>query len=882
MRSFLANLEIQFASFAIGFVAGMMFLWLFQRFRPTLDRLWQVIRNRLSRVRVGISLPIEKRYRMDAYRLFSGEHLAASLFSMQELAIKSRLIAPPPPVIPGEALPPEAITDVAVPYLPDVPLVGGQFQVKTLMISEAMSRGGNLLLFGPPGSGRTFALCHLACQVALKDPEVGALTELVPVYVHAGSLDLTRTDQPLDALYQALAYKVSIMAEAGLLDFFKKSLTSSRMLVLVDGLDELPISDRPELIKLLENLQKEFPRNRYIVSTSPEDLSAQTPLRLFPFGIAGWTADDKQTFLKNWGELWQEHIPAQSWARGVPKVFDPVILNSWLYQDTQFSSPFDITLKAWAAYAGDSRGYSEASAIEAYLYRMSAGIINGRPAMENLAVQSILNATPFLDRRTAAGYIARFEQEVDESLIEEDDPFLNEDIDSLLDDAAALPTSVSSEDLIDDDLDALLDELDDLDLDESVLEPVAAGSDEETSGRPRGRTLLPQLTEARLLVEYPDGRFGFIHPIFEGFLAGANLNTQESLQTLDAQDDWIGKRLAQQFLPYYQTDMTPFLGRAINAAKEQTLQSSLVESSAWLRHVSGLPAWRTGFMRSLAASLQDETLPMALRTRILANLVLSRVGGINKLLQQMLKSPKHSVRWLAVLGCGLTHDQSMLDDLALQLYGNLPLVSQAACLALATFGSTRALELLTQALLDANDHVRRAAAEALAMHPEEGHPVLKEGAELDDVNVRRAVVFGLARIKEPWAEEMLRQLQTGDEQWVVRNAAIQINEDMKLDAISIPKPMAPLHETPWLVSFASEKGMGISPGQAAWDMLANALKEGDEETQMAAMYIFRLKPQEAEPVMDTLVKLMTEKQDEVREAAYLTLWQLDANQVDFL
>ena len=51
---------------------------------------------------------------------------------------------------------------------------------------------------------------------------------------------------------------------------------------------------------------------------------------------------------------------------------------------------------------------------------------------------------------------------------------------------------------------------------------------------------------------------------------------------------------------------------------------------------------------------------------------------------------------------------------------------------------------------------------------------------------------------------------------------------------------------------------------------------------MAAMYIFRLKPQEAEPVINTLVKLMTERQDEVREAAYLTLWQLDANRLDLL
>ncbi|MBN2045431.1 MAG: HEAT repeat domain-containing protein [Anaerolineales bacterium] len=884
MRSFLANLEIQFASFIIGFAAGVMVFWLFQRFQPALSRLWQRIRDRFSSVRVGLSLPIDKRYRMDAYRVFSEEHLASPLFTMQEVAISPKLIAPPPPVIPGEALPPEAITDIAVPYLPDMPTVGGQFHVKTLTIPEAMSKGGNLLLFGPPGSGRTFALCYLACQIALKDPAAGDLVELSPLYVHAGSLDLTKASRPLDVLYQALANKVSIMAEAGLRDYFRKNLSNARMLILVDGFDELPPEDRPLLLSLLKNLQEEYPGNRYIVSSSAEDLSAQLPLQLFPFGLAGWTDHEKLSFLRTWGRLWEEHIPTQGWASGLPRVFDPVVLNAWLYHDSRYSSPFDITLKAWAAYAGDSRGRSETAAIDAYIYRMSAGIMNARPALENLAAQSILSAKPFLKRRTAAGYIVRFEEVVDESLIDDNDPFFDQDVEELLEEAASLPTSVSSEDLLDDDLDALLDELDQTAPGSTASEEAepTEGSGED-AGRPRGRALLPQLTDARLLVEYPDGRFGFIHPIFAGFLAGANLTSQESLQALDAQQEWIGKRVTQQFLPYYQAEMTTLISRAMNAAKQQPLQSSLVEASAWLRHVSGSPAWRTGFMRSLAASLQDENLPMALRSRILANLVFSGAAGVNKLLQQMLKSSKSSVRWLGVLGCGLTRDQSALDDLVQLLYQSpSPLVSQAACLALATFGSDRALELLTQALLDADDHVRRAAAEALALHPLEGHPVLREGAELEDVNVRRAVVFGLARVKERWAEEMLLQLQTGDDQWVVRNAAIQIIEDMKLDAISIPQELPPLHDTPWLVSYASKKGMGLSPGQGAWDMLLDALKAGDEETKLAAMYVYRRKPNEAEPAAKPLLTLMSEDQSEVREAAYLTLWQLHANQVDFL
>ena len=103
-----------------------------------------------------------------------------------------------------------------------------------------------------------------------------------------------------------------------------------------------------------------------------------------------------------------------------------------------------------------------------------------------------------------------------------------------------------------------------------------------------------------------------------------------------------------------------------------------------------------------------------------------------------------------------------------------------------------------------------------------------------------------------------------------------------VDAISIPKVMPPLHETPWLIAYAGEKGMGLSPGQSAWDMLGDALAQGGEETKLAAMYIFRIKPDEADPVVETLISLMNERQDEVSEAAYQTLWQLNSNSLGII
>ena len=70
--------------------------------------------------------------------------------------------------------------------------------------------------------------------------------------------------------------------------------------------------------------------------------------------------------------------------------------------------------------------------------------------------------------------------------------------------------------------------------------------------------------------------------------------------------------------------------------------------------------------------------------------------------------------------------------------------------------------------------------------------------------------------------------------------------------------------------------MGVSPGQAGWDLLAAVLKEGNEEQRMAAMQIYQRKPGEAIPVISTLLEIHSGPEGEIREAAYNTLWNLQA------
>jgi HEAT repeat protein len=196
-------------------------------------------------------------------------------------------------------------------------------------------------------------------------------------------------------------------------------------------------------------------------------------------------------------------------------------------------------------------------------------------------------------------------------------------------------------------------------------------------------------------------------------------------------------------------------------------------------------------------------------------------------------------------------------------------------MALAAIGTNEALELVANTLLNADEDLRRVAAESLANDPGEGHAMLKDGTTLKDILLRRAVVFGLARVNEPWADELLQKIQIEDEQWVVRNAASQVLDSRTNFNLRIPHPLKQPSESPWLIQFAGKQGVGISPGSPATDLLLAALKSDDQDIRLAALPYLKRIPTEG--VIRQLYGVMYEDNPELREATYNVLWEIGAS-----
>jgi HEAT repeat protein len=178
-------------------------------------------------------------------------------------------------------------------------------------------------------------------------------------------------------------------------------------------------------------------------------------------------------------------------------------------------------------------------------------------------------------------------------------------------------------------------------------------------------------------------------------------------------------------------------------------------------------------------------------------------------------------------------------------------------------------------LLQGAEEVRRAAAESLATNPEEGHLALTEGSTMEDLLVRRAVVYGLIRIKQPWAIQILEKMEIEDSQWIVRTAASQALEEVRKPDIHIPKGRPPLHQVPWLIVYASKLGIGVAPGKPAVDLLMMVLKNGDTEQRLAAMEYLMRNPTEA--AIQPLYDLLYSAEGNLREAVYNTLQNFAAS-----
>jgi HEAT repeat protein len=796
MLSTLNNFHFDLISFWIGFISALIVWWIISKGRSYWPEIIAPIKKQIEISARKATAGIKERLNQETLRRAQGMHLAAPLFSLDEVFISPRLISPLPQINPNDPYPYEDVIHPILPYLPDWPELAGQLNGPTLGIVQALQGDANIAIIGQPGSGKTVALASLATQLARADSRLGKLADFVPVFLHVSDLDYSEQSitNSFEAIIAAEQGYLSPMIASQASTFLRRSAQDGQIFLLLDGADELSCDQMKSLTTFITALLTQRPRLRLLLAASPDYLDGLISLGVVPLALCSWDEAVTNRFLERWGALWTEFIePGKSLSVNPPTI-SPILIENWISGQTTYISPMELTLKIWAAYACDAFGPKSTDSMDSYFRRLisDAKVL---PFLEKIVLEMLTTQQSTLSIHQA--------------------------------------------------------------------EIILAESNFNTGS----------LVGSGILTRRSNG-VAFLHPALMGYLAGQVMNDPQQLVELTKQPVWIGKVLGLHYAALSK-DLSLVVNALLENDHEDPLNRNLFMISRWLPDIPPNTPWRSQIMRQLVNIIKRESAPLSLRARGLAAILTSKDASAVVLFRQLLISNFPAVRLLAALGCGALRDIKSVNDLVGCLTDPEQSVRQAAGLALISLDTLGTLDAIKLAITRGDENLGRLTALTLAERLPIRQMVLNSWSQDENLLIRRASVYGLEMIGEQWAEEMLEKMSIEEGEWIVRNAAGQSLENRrKPEQPHIPRTLPDPHNVPWLISYASRQGIGISPAKPVTPILVSALNNGSLAEQQAALDYLSMVPDPDPGSILSIYRLAYHGQGFICDIAFYALWRM--------
>ena len=795
--------------------------------RERIGSLRRTVEKQASTARERLTRGAEATYREAVIDLANGLHIAVHLVRLEQVAVLPYFYTLPKPFDPLEGENPEYDRPHhLLPLIPDWPEAIAPYYIPAIPLTHVLRGESGLAVLGTPGSGRTVALALMALLVArqTEDKQLGGLLDekRTPVYFHLADVVLGAgaAEVGVDPLLPMLeAARSPLRGPAGrLLGAVREELAAGRGLILADGWDELPPVQRRRITAWLRVLAGAYPSNKLVVAGPVEGFGPLLDLGLAPVFLRPWAGQEHAELGRRWAQSWPTigggREPASPPA-------DELIRRA--VRGNRARSPLDVTLHIWATFAGDDPGEGRVGWYRAYVKR-AAPAPDLIPALYRVAEQTVLGSRD--EPPTAAEEGAPTAQAVSDSA-----PLTLEGL-------TALANNVAS----------------------------------SLHNRPSMSTpdfIYAITVQTHLLSERAASGLAFTQPAVGAYLAA------EALRRASPRDGLLkahpASRLVMPFLAEME-DVAPYVQRRLEAPGS-ILRNEALEIAAWAADADLRAGWRGPVFKRLADLMLRHSEYPAIRERAMAALVASRDPNVAFVFREGLKSSDPRMRVLSVFGLGALGDPEAVATLGEMIEDPDPAVQVAAGLALGAIATKTALNYMIQMLLTAGDLARRGVAEMLAATniAGEGHDVLREAADETDPASRKAAVYGLARIEEPWALELIGEIERRDDQWIVRAAAGGIMDLYRSGERLEPPPAPPKkpEQTGWLGQWLETRGESSAPGSQGLRQLVRALQEGDEAIRLAAAE--SLGALGAVDAIKPLYAALRDSHPEVRDAAYRAL-----------
>ncbi len=667
-----------------------------------------------------------------------------------------------------------------------------------------------LLVTGRPGSGKTALLLHLARTFAQQNQQgtYDPSQKHIPIYVNLVELSTAlpaldaatpeqsepggqipprsqknAADDPAAILIANVTSHVSVLIGGNLGNQLRRWLTGEQALVLLDGLDALNPGEQARAMDWIGKLVERYPQPRYVVAAPTRGYGRLANLGFAAVPLAEWSSIETHELARRWTKVQQEsdeHVKRLSDA--IKPAPGTVLL------------PLDSTLTAVV--------WRKTGSVPATL----SGIYG--QFVDSLLEETANQLSPTTPRLSV---------------------LLNH---AILGQVATLMLKEGRHKASRDEIERIIAE----------LVPTDGGQASLPSQGATGPNLpkstadsLEIFVKSGLLIEQGQAMYGFPHPRIELYLAAWNLAQRQEMATLlERVDDPMWSDVFEFCAGML--NISPLIDTYLKQP-DDLLGTRLWTAVSWAAGAPLEAPWRGKVLGEVARLWMQPNPPPQVRERALSGLLSTRDKGLPYLFKKAMTHPDPKRRAQAVQGLGKLGREPDLEELKKALQDTEKQVCIAAAHAIESIPGDAAIEVLVDALLQADEPIQQAAAEALAMHSEKGKNILREAVKEEDLLVRRATAFGLRLVGETWALELLAQMEREDSQWMVRSAAIEALRLAHKSEAEVELDLTPLklEEQGWLVEWGATRGIGVGLGRTALPVLIRALAEGDAQVKLAAI-----------------------------------------------
>lgn len=822
------------------------------------------------------------RYARELANFLRYRHMPGKQLPLESVLIEPRLLRGRPPILAIEEDDQGILveTDIyrVLPFLHQFPAIYASFNVETISLKDLESGNPHVAILGIPGSGKSTCLALLGLiALGVVDPEglreeeetqfdyveeeqdlppeirerrrkereevqrraieqlrviqkreeeaqaieardlVVEFGALFPIYVHLHDLDLNPQNyggkiDPAEPLVRAsLRYLSKNTAETSP-PLIYRMLRDHAALILIDGYDEVMPHQQDIYLEWLAALLEYYGENIIIITGPAVGYDKLVNLGFAPTFVRPFHERHYEKLIRKWVEKWAEigTLPDQKNLAG-------------LLQDNRNRTIMDVIMKIWGTLQGDihetgRRGYYE------IFVRHEIGDIPNAVEIARDAAAYCLDNGQFPDRAVLEK-IARYHF----GIPEEETPAEKDDKKK----PQKSPKAVKG-----------------------------AGELEKT---------LRKMAQTALIHELPDGAFAFCHPMLGWYLAGETLQNAPAarLEAVANNPNWHGGLSFATAL----VDLEPAVLQRVRTPPD-LLFSHMFAVVDWMPDAPSGLRWKGEVLKRLGAALMLPNQFPAVREQVVGALVTARddSGGVTYILRQAVRSGNANIRMLGCIGLGALGAPEAVADLKPMLVDEVAEVQLAAGLALGAIGTEDALRAMTEALLTGDEGLKKAVAESFAAIPGEGHAILRDGIQHEDMAVRRASAFGLARIPAIWALVALYRCMLEDSQWYVRSAAEMAFAHAREPRASGPRLYPEPERYEWLAAWAAERGEAVPEGAGGRQLLMRALQEAPPKIRIeAARALGRLAHV---PAVKALYTALADQEAAVRVLAFDALAQI--------